>query len=189
MKSLYKFSVICAVSFGVMAAVGIGYSQTTNEADYYRLIPFDIPDHINLEAGGIELMPNGKLAVSTRRGDIYMIDQPFADPPTNGRWTPFAQGLHEVLGIHAVGDWLYATQRCELTRLKDEDGDGKADLFETVNDDWEITGDYHEYAFGSPPDAEGNMWVVLCLTGSFSSNAPYRGWCVRIKPDGKLLLT
>jgi glucose/arabinose dehydrogenase len=180
---------LLAVALVVTLNVVPGFAQTQTEADYYRLIPFDIPAHINLEAGGIELMPDGKLAVSTRRGDIYMIDEPVVDPPTNVRWTPFAKGLHEVLGIHAVGDWLYAIQRCELTRLKDEDGDGKADLFETVNDDWEITGDYHEYAFSSPPDAEGNIWVVLCLTGSFNSNAPYRGWCVRITPDGKLLPT
>ncbi|MCB9873523.1 MAG: hypothetical protein H6821_05020 [Planctomycetaceae bacterium] len=184
---------ISAVILSVVAVASTnavpGFAQTPTEADYYRLIPYDIPAYINLEAGGIELMPDGKLAVSTRRGDVYMIDEPFTDPPTSVRWTPFAKGLHEVLGIYAVGDWLYATQRCELTRLKDEDGDGKADLFETVNDDWEITGDYHEYAFGSPPDAEGNIWVVLCLTGSFNSNAPYRGWCVRITPDGKLLPT
>lgn len=184
-----RVSILATFLFAATANVTPGVAQMPTEADYYRLIPFDIPPHINLEAGGIELMPDGRLAVSTRRGDIYLIDEPFADPPDNVRWAPFARGLHEVLGIHAVGDWLYATQRGELTRLKDGNSDGQADLFETVNDDWEITGDYHEYAFGSPPDAEGNIWVVLCLTGSFDSNAPYRGWCVRITPDGKLLPT
>ena len=168
--------------------VSSAFGQTT-EDDYYRIIPFNIPPYINLEAGGIELMPDGRLAVSTRRGDIYMLDEPFADPPGNVVWTKYAGGLHEVLGIHAVGDSLLATQRCELTRLKDEDGDGRADLFETINDDWEITGDYHEYAFGSPRDKDGNTWVVLCLTGSFTSDVPYRGWCVRVTPDGKLLPT
>ena len=38
------------------------------ENDYYRLIPFEIPKDIMLEAGGIELLPDGKLAISTRRG-------------------------------------------------------------------------------------------------------------------------
>ncbi|MBP88398.1 MAG: hypothetical protein CMJ64_17075 [Planctomycetaceae bacterium] len=159
------------------------------EDDYYRMIRFDIPPHINLEAGGIDLMPDGKLAVSTRRGDIFLVDKPFADPPKEVQWTKYAGGLHEVLGIHSVGDWLYTTQRCELTRLKDEDGDGRADLFETVSDGWEISGDYHEYAFGSRPDKDGNQWLVLCLTGSFNSNVPYRGWCVRVTPDGKMIPT
>ena len=33
------------------------------------------------------------------------------------------------------------------------------------------------------------MWVVLCLTGSFSSKVPYRGWCVRVSKDGKMIPT
>lgn len=171
------------------ASVLPSFALAQTEDDYYRMIRFNIPPHINLEAGGIELMPDGKLAVSTRRGDIYLLDEPFADPPEDIRWTKYAGGLHEVLGIHAVGDSLFATQRCELTRLTDEDGDGRADLFETISDGWEINGDYHEYAFGSAPDKDGNQWLVLCLTGSFNSDVPYRGWCLRVTPDGKMIPT
>lgn len=159
------------------------------ENDFYRLIPFDIPKDIMLEAGGIELLPDGKLAISTRRGEIWLIDKPFADPPKDEKWTRFAHGLHEVLGIAQRDGWIYATQRGEVSRLKDTDGDGKADVYETVNDDWHIGGDYHEYAFGSKFDRDGNIWVVLCLTGSFSSDHKYRGWCLRITPDGKAIPT
>ena len=88
-----------------------------------------------------------------------------------------------------IDGWLYATQRGEVSRLKDDDGDGRADLFETVSDGWEINGDYHEYAFGSKFDRDGNLWVVLCLTGSFSSEVKFRGWCLRISPDGKVTPT
>ena len=73
--------------------------------------------------------------------------------------------------------------------MKDTTGDGQADLFETVNDGWDITGDYHEYAFGSKFDSDGNIWIALCLTGSFNSNALYRGWCVRVSPEGQLIPT
>jgi len=174
------------ITFGVVAPL---FAETPTEADYYRLIRFDIPPHIVLEAGGLELLTDDRLAVSTRRGEIYLVDQPFSDPPRELRWTLYAQGLHEVLGLHAVGDALYATQRGELTRLKDDDGDGRADLFETVCNGWEVSGDYHEYAFGSPPDKDGNQWIVLCLTGSFSSDVPFRGWCVRVTPGGAMLPT
>ena len=37
----------------------------------------------------------------------------------------------------------------DVSRLKDTDGDGSADVFEIVSDGWDINGDYHEYAFGS----------------------------------------
>jgi len=182
MRFLITFCLLC-LAMPALAA------DRPVENDYYRLIPYEIPKAIMLEAGGIQLMPNGKLAVSTRRGEIWMVDQPFADPPVNVKWTRFAHGLHEVLGLAERDGWLYATQRGEVTRMKDTSGDGRADLFETVNDGWHINGDYHEYAFGSKFDRDGNLWVVLCLTGSFSSEVKYRGWCVRITPDGKLIPT
>jgi len=62
-------------------------------------------------------------------------------------------------------------------------------VFETVCDGWGISGNYHEYAFGSPFDKSGNMWVVLCLTGSFTSDTPYRGFCVRVSKDGTMIPT
>src|SRR5690606_6413497 len=115
---------------------------------YYKLVPLPIPEGIVLEAGALEMMPDGKLAVSTRRGDIYLVDKPFGDPEEI-KFTKFIGGLHEVLGLAYRDGWLYATQRCGVSRLKDEDNDGRADLIETVSDGWEINGDYHEYAFGS----------------------------------------
>ena len=112
----------------------------------------------------------------------------WGDNPTP-KWTLYARGLHETLGISWKDGWLYATQRGEVSRLKDENGDGQADIVETVSDGWEIDGDYHEYAFGSRFDDDGNIWVVLCLTGSFSSNNKYRGWCLRIGEDGTTIPT
>ncbi|MCA9040033.1 MAG: hypothetical protein KDA65_06800 [Planctomycetaceae bacterium] len=163
--------------------------KTLTEDDYYPLVTFPIEKYGVLEVGALQLLPDGRLALGTRRGDIYIVEKPFAENPEESELTHFAEGLHEVLGLAWRDGWLYVTHRCELSRLKDGNGDGKADLFETVNDGWGITGDYHEYAFGSKFDKEGNIWVTLCLTGSFSSQAPYRGWCVRITPDGKLIPT
>ncbi|HBN79741.1 MAG TPA: hypothetical protein DD473_28735 [Planctomycetaceae bacterium] len=159
------------------------------EEDYYPLTTFEVPEGVVLEAGAFQLMPSGKLAVSSRRGEIWMIDQPFANEVKASQFKRFAHGLHEVLGLAEKDGSLYATQRGELTRIQDLDNDGRGDLFQTVNDGWEINGDYHEYAFGSKFDKDGNLWVVLCLTGSFSSQVPYRGWCVRITPEGELIPT
>src|SRR5262249_8428854 len=129
------------------------------EDDYYKLYRFEPPKGVVLEAGGLEVLPDGKLAVGSRRGEIWVIANPTAaDPAKDAKWTRFAHGLHEVLGLAQKDGWLYVTQRCELSRLRDSDGDGKADVFETVSDGWEINGDYHEYAFGSRFDRDGNIW-------------------------------
>jgi len=160
-----------------------------SEAEYYRIITLPVPAGITLEAGALQWLGNGRLAVSSRWGDIYFIDHALDDPPAQLKFTQFASGLHEVLGLAEKDGWIYATQRCEETRMRDTNGDGRADVFETVGDPWSITGDYHEYAFGSKFDKQGNLWVVLCLTGSFTSEAPYRGWCFRLTPEGKWLPT
>ncbi|HAB16113.1 MAG TPA: hypothetical protein DCE44_06660 [Verrucomicrobiales bacterium] len=164
--------------------------QSDREARYYPLATLPIPPGIVLEAGAIQVLPGSKLAVSTRLGDIYIVDGAFANSPTNVTFKRFASGLHEVLGLWTSGDGtIYATQRGEVTRLKDTDADGRADLFETVADGWGINGDYHEYAFGSKPDRDGNIWVVLCLTGSFNSESKFRGWALRVTPDGRVIPT
>lgn len=182
-------------AFAIASFFGLAghlFAQPANvdpENEYYKLIRFPMSDIVVLEAGALELLPDGKLAVATRRGDIYLVEQPLADEPEEIHPLPFASGLHEVLGLAWRDGWLYCVQRGEVTRIKDDDADDRADIFETVSDGWEINGDYHEYAFGSKFDREGNLWVTLCLTGSFSSEVKYRGWCLRITPDGKTIPT
>lgn len=179
---------LLTVLAGLSWSVSVGGAEAT-ESDYYRILTLSIPEGIVLEAGAIQILEDQKIAVSTRLGDIYVVEGGFGDPAEEVRFKPFASGLHEVLGLAYRDGWLYCTQRCEVTRMKDEDGDGRADVFETVNDDWGITGDYHEYAFGSKFDRNGDLWVVHCLTGSFTSETEYRGWCLRIKPDGTMVPT
>jgi len=163
-------------------------TNAEREAVYYPLTTFKIPDGIVLEAGSIAELPGQRLAVSTRLGDIYLVDGAFGAKPAGIKFTKYASGLHEVLGVfqHPNG-WIYATQRGEITRLKDTNGDDRADVFETFADGWGIGGDYHEYAFGSKPGRDGNMWVVLCLTGSFTSENEFRGWGLRVTPEGKVI--
>jgi glucose/arabinose dehydrogenase len=134
-------------------------------------------------------MADGKVAVCTRRGQIWTIDNAFTHPEKPAEWKVFAEYLHEPLGLAYKDGWLYAVQRPEVTRLKDEDGDGRADVFETVSDDWGVNGNYHEYTFGSRFDKDGNIWCVLCLTGSFTSDSMYRGWVLRVNENGKMTPT
>ncbi len=142
-----------------------------------------------MEIGSIALMPGDKVAVTTRRGDLWICDGAYGDDLSQVKWHRFAEHLHEPLGMFWKDDSLWLTQRPELTRIQDTDGDGLGDVFETVCDDWGINGDYHEYAFGSTPDREGNVWIVLCLTGSFHARSDWRGWCVRVTPEGEMIPT
>jgi len=165
------------------------FAAEPTEDDYYPIRTFAIPDGEVIEPGGFELLPDGRMAVCSRRGEIWMIEGPLAPDVGEVKLTRFAHGLHEPLGLAYRDGWLYVIQRGELTRVRDSDGDGAADEFETVCDGWSVSGDYHEYAFLSKFDRDGNLWVPFCLTGSFSSDVPYRGWCVRVTPDGRMIPT
>ena len=188
-----RLSPACLLLLGLMAPAAFASAADdapAAEADYYKILTFEPPPEISLEAGALEWMPGGKLAVSTRRGAIYLVENPLSDDPAKAaKFARFAHGLHEVLGLAYRDGWLYVTQRGELTRIKDTDGDGVADRFETVTDAWEINGDYHEYAFGSKFDRDGQLWVALCLTGSFTSENLFRGWALRVGVDGQVTPT
>src|SRR5829696_4322478 len=159
------------------------------EAEYYKLLTFTPPPGEVLEAGAIEVLPGDKVAVGTRRGEVWVIDNAYNPDPKKVKFSRFAHGLHEVLGLSYKDGWLYVTQRPDVSRIKDTDGDGKADRFEVVADGWGISGDYHEYAIGSRFDKDGNIWVALCLTGSFTSDAKFRGWAGKVTPEGKFVPT
>ena len=159
------------------------------ESDFYRITTYTTPSETALEVGSVELLPGGRLALGTRRGEIWTVENAMEADASRTKFTLFASGLHEVLGLAFKDDWLYATTRYEVTRIKDTTGDGRADAFEPVTDAWGVSGDYHEYAFGSRFDKAGDLWVALCLTGSFSSQVPFRGWALRVKPDGRLVPT
>jgi hypothetical protein len=162
------------------------------EADYYPLTTIPLPKDVVLEIGAIELLPKDRIAFSTRRGDVYLVDGAYDKQPSADKlkFKLYASGLHEVLGLVAKDDGnFYATQRGEVTKIIDSTGDDRADAFMTFADGWGINGDYHEYAFGSAPDKNGDMWVVLCLTGSFNSASKFRGWALRITPEGKVIPT
>ena len=141
-------ALIVAVLVSPLAA----WAQAPKEDDVYPITTFKIPETLVLEAGALEMLPGDTLAVGTRRGDVYLVDQPLTTNGQDVKYTNFASGLHEVLGLAWKDGWLYAVHRCEVSRMRDEDGDGRADVFETVCDDFGITGDYHEYAFGSKFD-------------------------------------
>lgn len=165
------------------------WAGAASSEDFYIREEIPLPPGEVMEIGSIALMPGQKLAVSTRRGDLWICSGAYGEDLAKVTWKKFAEGLHEPLGMFWKDGALYLTQRPEVSRIKDSDGDGLADIFETLNSEWGIKGDYHEYAFGSTPDKNGDIWVVLCLTGSFTAESDWRGWCVRVTPEGKMIPT
>lgn len=200
------------------ACAALQAQDKPTEDDYYRMTTFPIPDDIVLEVGGLGWLDEAqtRLLACTRRGELYVIDNVYGDEPalegqtfkvkneqgktvdvepTSEQIVTYKRmlfGLHEPLGLlvnppnYPVG--IYMAQRSELTRVQDTDGDDRIDEVETFSNAWEISGSYHEYAFGPKLGQDGQLWVTLNrpFGGGQEPKAYWRGWAVKIDNQGKM---
>lgn len=162
------------------------WGTAEQERKYYQIEDLPIPRDVVLETGAFATLPDGRIAVATRHGDIYIISGIDDNQKPTPKYHLFATGLDETFGLAYKDHAFYALQSCELTKITDENGDGKADHFKTISDGWGYA-HYHEYAYGSKFDAQGNIYVALTLTASYYSYALFRGWILKITPDGKTI--
>lgn len=170
---------ICQLGFGQSES-----SITDKEAKYYKIVDVPIPKDVMLEVGGLALTEDNKLGVSTRRGEVWIIDKPNSKTPIYKR---YAHGLHEALGLAYKDHGFYLAQRGELTRLEDKNNDGIADLYKTIYS-WPLSGNYHDYSYGPKFLDNGDMLVTLNLSwiGYGASLVKWRGWMLQITPEGDM---
>lgn len=157
--------------------------QIEAESRYYRLVTLPLLDDMVLEVSGLLQLRDGRIMVATRRGEVFIVEGAYSDPPAP-RYKRYAFGLAQPLGLLERDGWIYFAQRGEMSRMRDTNGDDKADVFETVTDDWEISGNYHEYAFGPRETPDGKLWVTLNIPFDEEpyGAADWRGWAARVDP-------
>ncbi|MBD1393278.1 c-type cytochrome [Mucilaginibacter glaciei] len=185
MMNKVLFFATVVIPFFCISQRALAQAESPKEDDFFKIMKVPAPEGTILEVGGLCTLPNGSLAVTTRRGDIFIVENPTSQRPF---FRKFASGLHEVLGAAYKDGALYVVQRGELTKLVDTNMDGKADVFETVYA-WPLSGNYHEYSFGPKIAPDGSFFVTLNL--GFppdwwhpKSFVPYRGWALNITESG-----
>ncbi|MSU24601.1 MAG: hypothetical protein EXS32_12360 [Opitutus sp.] len=167
----------------------------------------NVPRPAELRGGiiGVAFSPTGTLVVSTRYGEVWM-------RTAAGTWRCFARGLNEPIGLVVESDRVvWVAHRPELLKCSDTDGDGRADTFDALGGQWGISNNYHEFFFGLRRDSAGNFYGVVGLTSlgdkltlsqadvrgtlnptqllepaGHRADLRYRGWAVKIAPDGSL---
>jgi len=165
--------------------LGAMWGTAQEEAKYYPIVNIPIPPGVPMRPGGLEMLTDGRLAVGTRRGDIYFVKGAFDSPP-KPEFQLFASGQDEIFSLSWKDGAMTSTSWGEVTRITDIDGDGVADNYDTLTSNWGYA-EGHEFAFASKPDPSGNIWVALGLSGSYESHNLFRGWAVKVTPDGKMI--
>jgi len=132
------------------------------------------PEDFHPQVGGMDLGPDGTLYIATfppnqngwqdglrevPDGEVWAIDNPNAP---RDQITPrkIAGALHEPAGLVVTDDGtIYVTQRYEITRLVDSDGDGFYENQVTVAKGWGAE-NYHHFTFGLL-ERDGFLYAAL----------------------------
>ena len=167
---------------------------TPGEHDAYVVdtveLPFTNPSSSWIRPGGFDFFKDGRVAMSTWSGDVWIMSPANKDFTSEVTWRRYASGLFHALGLRIVNDVVHVLGRDQITRLHDLNGDGEADFYECFNNDVQVTPGFHEFTFDLQTDSKGNFY--------FAKGGPVnpggRGWgplsdhngCMfKISPDGK----
>jgi len=140
---------------------------------------------------GMALAENGTLVVVTRNAGIWRL--------VEGEWRLFAEGLFDSLGVvieDKRGLELVVGQKAELTRVRDTNGDARADEFTTLFDGFSYHGNYHTYLHGPVKGQDGAYYFGLNLAHTdeavykagglyMGSQGGFSGWAFRVGADGE----
>lgn len=143
--------------------------------------------------GGMDFFRDGRLALCTwdKDGSVYILEGVHDRAPDDIAVKRIATGLGECLGMKIVDGDIYVMQKHELTHLVDYDGDDVIDEYRTVSDQWGVSANFHEFAFGLEYQ-DGYFYGALATAiepGGASTNPqiPDRGKVVKIsRKDGSI---
>ena len=140
------------------------------------------------KVGGLAFLPDGRLLFTTwdTEGGVYVLDGFQTGDSTKIVKKRIAAGLHEPLGIEVVDGNIFVLQKHELTQLIDLDGDDIIDEYRAICNTWQVTEDFHEFAFGLVQD-KGYFYVSLSMAMRLMATEKQkfdRGRTIKIAPDG-----
>ena len=152
-------------------------------------LPDPNPWNAPMFLGGLDFFPDGRAAVCTFHGDVFIVSGLEAKLE-KVVWKRFASGLYHALGLKIVNGEIYVTCRDGLWRLRDLNGDGECDFYEAFNHDVMVTPSFHEFVFDLQTDPAGNFYFAKAgpvKNGGrgFDEICAHHGSMFRVSPDGK----
>lgn len=144
-------------------------------------VPESSPWNTWFRTSAIDFFPDGRLAVATVGGDVWIVSG-VDDDLMNVKWKRFAGGMYEPFGIKVVDGLIYVTCKDRLTRLHDLNDDGEADFYESFSADTDVSTFFHAFNFDLQTDSQGNFYYAK--SGQYT-DYKLPGAIVKVSPDGK----
>ena len=135
------------------------YVIDTLTVPYGKKNPFGTPMRI----GGLGFLPDGRAVVCTLTGDVWLVEGVDTDLDEL-RWTRFAAGLNQALGLLVQDGKILVAGRDQITRLHDLNNDGEADFYECVSNQFE-TSPGNDVLTNLNTDDQGTLYFSPVKTG------------------------
>ena len=148
--------------------------------------PFENPYGAKLYWSGFDFLPDGRAVVTAYHGDVWIVSGIDAKMDKLV-WKRFATGLFQPLGVKVQKGEIYVAGRDQITRLKDLNGDGEADLYENFNNDTVVTPNYHEFVLDLHTDSKGNFYFAKGSPWEPLVTSPSQGSLFKVSADGSKL--
>ncbi|MDB4864404.1 plastocyanin/azurin family copper-binding protein [Pirellulaceae bacterium] len=136
-------------------------------------LPLDNPWKVPVMGSAIAMLPDGAALLATMHGDVWKVEE-LEFPSKEARWTRFASGLHQPLGMIADEDGIFVLCRDQIVRLWDTDENGEADFYECFSNQHQTSSGGHDYICGLERDADGNFYTASGADGVYKISADGR---------------
>ena len=146
-----------------------------------------LPINTKIMPTAMTVLDDGRLAFTSLQGHVYTAKDSDGDGVEDSL-TLVEDGLAAPYGIIQDGDSLIVAHKPELLRLRDTDGDGRADERSVFSTGWGYNDNYHDWTCGIVRDQAGNLFVGL--GGDYAQQdrpreqARWRGKVLKIDSNG-----
>ena len=145
--------------------------------------PFSNPWNAQLRLSGIDFLSADKAVVCGWDGDVWAVSGLAADTGILA-WKRIASGLYQPLGIKVIDGAVHVGCRDRIAILRDLDGDGCTDRYDTFNSDHQVTEHFHEFAMGLEIDALGTVYYAKSARHALPAVVPHHGTLLAVSKDG-----
>ena len=142
------------------------------------------PWNAQLRFGGLDFLSADRAAICTWDGDVWTVAGLTAADGSLA-WRRIATGLFQPLGVKVIEGTIHVTCRDRIVALRDLDGDGCTDRYDTFNGDHQVTEHFHEFAMGLEADAAGNLYYAKSARHALPAVVPHHGTLLRVSRDGR----